>query len=189
MIDPAFLRSKFEQASAYNPYVATGTPAQQQAWAAFRDRAGLTPAQRSLVAGFTRPIRALVVSGVWCGDCVQQVPFIDAIDRAATALTARYLDRDQHADLSERLMLCGGLRVPVVLILNEDFDVLAVEGDRSLARYRALAARQLGASCPLPGAPVPDDEVAATRQDWVDAFERAHLMARLSTKLRARYGD
>lgn len=189
MIDPAFLRSKFEQASGYDPYVATGTPAQQQAWAAFRDRADLTPAQRSLVAGFTRPIHALVVSGVWCGDCVQQVPFVDAIDRAATALTARYLDRDQHADLSERLMLCGGLRVPVVLILNEDFDVLAVEGDRSLARYRALAARQLGASCPLPGAPVPDDEVAATRQDWVDAFERAHLMARLSTKLRARYGD
>lgn len=86
-------------------------------------------------------------------------------------------------------MLCGGLRVPVVLILNEDFDVLSVEGDRSLARYRALAARQLGPACPLPGAPVPDDEVAATRQDWVDAFERAHLMARLSTKLRQRYAD
>lgn len=189
MIDPALLRSKFDQAMPYEAYVATGTPAQQQAWAAFRARADLTAHQRSLVGAFTRPVRILVVSGVWCGDCVQQVPFIDAIDRDAPAVSARYLDRDIHADLAQRLMLCGGLRVPVVLILNEDFDVLSVEGDRSLARYRALAARQLGASCPLPGAPIPEDEVAATRQDWVDALERAHLMARLSTKLRARYGD
>ena len=70
--------------------------------------------------------------------------------------------RNGLADLAERLKICGGLRVPVVLILNEDFDVLSVEGDRTLSRYRALAARQLGPSCPLPGAPVPDDEVAAT---------------------------
>lgn len=189
MIDPDFLRAKSDQAHSYDAYVATGKPEHQNPWAAFRARADLTEPQRSLVAGFVRPLHALVVSGTWCGDCVQQVPFIDAIDRASDRLTARYLDRDEHADLAERLKICGGLRVPVVLILNEDFDVLSVEGDRTLSRYRALAARQLGPSCPLPGAPVPDDEVAATRQDWVDAFERAHLMARLSTKLRQRYQD
>ncbi len=189
MIDPAFLRSKFEAALPYERYVATGTPGHQAAWTAFRARAGLTDAQRRLVGAFVRPLPTLVVSGTWCGDCVQQIPFVDAIDEASPTVTARYLDRDEHPDLAERVMLCGGLRVPVVLILNEDFDVLSVEGDRSLARYRALAARQLGPACPLPGAPVPDDEVAATRQDWVDAFERAHLMARLSTKLRQRYAD
>jgi hypothetical protein len=189
MIDPAFLRSKFGQAHPYDAYVTTGKPAHREAWAAFRARADLTGPQQALIGSFIRPLNALVISGTWCGDCVQQVPFIDAIDAASARLTARYLDRDEHADLSERLMICGGLRVPVVLILNEDFDVLSIEGDRTLSRYRALAARQLGASCPLPGAPVPDDEVAATRQDWVDAFERAHLMARLSTKLRQRHGD
>lgn len=189
MIDPDFLRDKFEQALSYETYVKAGKPEHRKAWADFRARAGLTPAQATLAAGFTRRMPVLVVSGTWCGDCVQQVPFVDTIGVAAPGVEARYLDRDEHPDLAERVMLCGGLRVPVVLILNEDFDVLSVEGDRSLARYRALAARQLGASCPLPGSPVPDDEVAATRQDWLDAFERAHLMARLSTKLRARYGD
>jgi hypothetical protein len=189
MIEPSFLASKFAQALAYDAYVASGKPEHQRAWAAFRERANLTPAQAGLVGAFVRRLPVLVVSGTWCGDCVQQIPFIDAIDRAGPTVEARYLDRDTHAELSSRLMLCGGLRVPVVLILNEDFDILSVEGDRTLARYRALAARQLGPSCPLPGAPVPDDEVAATRRDWVDAFERAHLMARLSTKLRARHGD
>lgn len=189
MIEPAFLASKFAQALAYDPYVATAKPDHQKAWAAFRERSDLTPDQAALVGAFVRRIPVLVVSGTWCGDCVQQIPFIGAIDRAGPTIEARYLDRDLHPDLSSRMMLCGGLRVPVVLILNEDFDVLSMEGDRTLSRYRAIAARQLGASCPLPGAPVSADEVAATRQDWVDAFERAHLMARLSTKLRARHGD
>ncbi len=189
MIEPSFLESKFREALPYEGYVGKGKPEHQRAWTAFRTRADLTPAQEALVGGFVRRLPVLVVSGTWCGDCVQQIPFIDAIDRAGPTVEARYLDRDLHADLSSRLMLCGGLRVPVVLILNEDFDILSVEGDRTLSRYRALAARQLGASCPLPGGSVPDDEVAATRQDWVDAFERAHLMARLSTKLRTKYED
>ncbi len=189
MLEPAFLKLKFGQALDYQAYVATGKAEHQKAWAEFRRRADLETEQTALVGSFVRRLPVLVVSGTWCGDCVQQIPFIDAIDRAGPCVEARYLDRDEHPDLSSRLMLCGGLRVPVVLILNEDFDVLAVEGDRTLARYRALAARQLGPSCPLPGAPVPPDEVAATRQDWVEAFERAHLMARLSTKLRARHAD
>jgi thiol-disulfide isomerase/thioredoxin len=188
-IDNATLGSKFAAGLTYGDYAATGTETQRAAWDAFRARAGLTDAQHTLVASFVRRLNILVVSGVWCGDCVQQVPFIDAIAQASDKVTARYLDRDEHPDLAEKVKLCGGLRVPVVLILNEDFDLLAFEGDRTLSRYRALAAKQLGASCPVPGAPVPDDEVAATRQDWVDAVERAHLMARLSTKLRQRYGD
>ncbi|MBZ0171555.1 MAG: hypothetical protein K8E66_04175, partial [Phycisphaerales bacterium] len=77
----------------------------------------------------------------------------------------------------------------VVLFLNEDFDFLSLYGDRSLSRYRALAARQLGASCPLPGAPVDGAEARATCQDWLNELERVHLLCRLSPKLRARHGD
>ncbi len=73
--------------------------------------------------------------------------------------------------------------------MNEDFDFLALVCDRTLSRYRAMAQRNLGASCPLPGAPVDGRELAQTRRDWVDEFERAHLICRLSTKLRARHED
>jgi hypothetical protein len=86
-------------------------------------------------------------------------------------------------------MICGGRRVPTVLFLNEDFEFVSILGDRSLTRYRAMAAKQLGASCPLPGAPVPADEIAATRQDWLNEFERVQLVLRLSPKLRERYND
>lgn len=190
MLTPEFLRSKFEAGLSYNEYVASGSANHQQAWNTFRAGLSLTDDQRGLLGGFERKLHVIVSSGTWCGDCVQQVPMIDLIASAAPErVEARYLDRDEHADLAEKIMLCGGLRVPVVLILNEDFDLLALEGDRTLARYRALAAKQLGASCPLPGAPVPPEEVEATLQDWTDAFERTHLMARLSTKLRQRHAD
>ena len=112
------------------------------------------------------------------------------IERAnPSKFRVRVVDRDKRLDLADELLICEGRRVPVGVMMNEDFDQLFVVGDRVLARYRAMAARQLGASCPLPGAPVPDDEIAATLQDWVDEAERAHLICRMSTKLRARHGD
>jgi len=190
MIETDFLRAKYQQAHSYDDYKATGTDSQQRAWADFRAR--VTPGQvhQTLLAGFTRRMHLLVSSGMWCGDCVQQVPMLDAIANLRPDLIGlRIVDRDEHMDLAERLMINDGLRVPVVVFLNEDFDFVSAKGDRTLSRYRAIASRQLGASCPLPGAPVPDDEIAATLQDWVDETERAQLICRLSTKLRARHGD
>lgn len=105
------------------------------------------------------------------------------------AIRLRLVDRDQHADLARQVMICGGLRVPTALFLNEDFEFVALAGDQVLARFRAKAQAKLGAACPLPGAPVPADEIAATLQDWVDEVERAHLLCRLSPKLRQRHGD
>lgn len=190
MLTPDIVKAKFDKALPYEQYLATGKPGEQDNWKAFDARVTITPAQRTLLASFTRRVNILMVSGTWCGDCVQQVPMLAHIERAnPDKVKLRLVDRDQHMDLAEPLKLCGGLRVPVGLLLNEDFDVLALIGDRTLSRYRAMAARQLGPSCPLPGAPVPADEIAATLQDWVNQVEWAHLMCRLSTKLRQRHGD
>lgn len=190
MLSPEYLKSKFDAGHSYDDYVATGSDSHRQSWGDFQGRVSLTDAQRQTIDGFKRSFHAVVISGVWCGDCSQQVPILKHIeDAAGDLLTVRYLDRDTHMDLAEKVMICGGLRVPVCLLLNEDFDFLALAGDRVLSRYRAMAAKNLGASCPLPGAPVPADEIAATVQDWVNEFERAHLMCRLSTKLRTRHGD
>ena len=190
MIETSFLRAKYEAGLPYDDYVATGSSGHQRAWAEFRGHVQTTSSHAELFAGFTRRMHVLVVSGTWCGDCVQQVPMLDAIAALRPDLIGlRVLDRDAHMDLAERLVINDGLRVPVVLFLNEEFDFVSMYGDRTLTRYRAIAERQLGASCPLPGAPVPADEIAGTLQDWIDQAERAQLVCRLSTKLRARHGD
>ncbi len=185
-----FLAGKFQAALSYEQYLQTGTDEQKRRWQQVYEAAQLTPAQAHFLAGFTREMRILVVSGIWCGDCVQQCPLLQ---RAAEAnprrIDLRLLDRDVHRDLSERLRINGGDRVPVVLFLAEDHELCGIYGDRTLSRYRALAARQLGPSCPT-GLMVPDqDELSATLQDWIDEIERMQLMLRLSARLRQKHGD
>jgi hypothetical protein len=120
---------------------------------------------------------------------VQQGPLIQRIADATDRIDLRWLDRDEHIDLAERLQINQGTRVPVVLFLAEDHELVSIYGDRTLTRYRAMAAKQLAAACPLPGAPVPDDELRGTLQDWLDEFERVQLLLRLSGRLRQKHGD
>jgi thiol-disulfide isomerase/thioredoxin len=190
MLTPDLLRASFEKGLGYDQYVASGSLDQQQSWRAFGAKVALTPAQQELLAAMARRLNILVISGTWCGDCVQQVPMLDAIARAnPKTLQLRLVDRDEHKGLSDAVKICGGNRVPTVLFLNEDFEFLGLYGDKSLSRLRAQAQKALGAACMLPGASVASDELGATLQDWVSEVERAHLIARLSPRLRQRYGD
>jgi hypothetical protein len=190
MLTPEIFRSHFARALPYDAYVATAKPHESDKWRSSHASLRLTAAQSALLGSFTRDILILATSGTWCGDCAVQVPMLDHIQRASNGkVRLRLAPRDDHMELVEQLMICGGHRVPTVYFLNEDFDPLVVYGDKSLARLRGAAKRQLGASCEVPGAPQPADELAATLQDWVDQTERAHLIARLSTKLRERYQD
>lgn len=190
MLTAEYLKSKFEQGLSYESYVATGSPEQVRAWGAVHARVALTPAERQLVASFSRGLNVLVSSGIWCGDCSAQCPMLDHIAKANPGVLAlRFVDRDVHRDLSDQIKVCGGNRVPTVLFLSEDFEFCGLSTDKSLSRLRALAAKSLAASCPLPGAETPSDELAATLRDWVDDFEKMHLLVRLSPKLRQRHGD
>lgn len=190
MIDVKSVAGKFEAALSYDNYVATGTEEQRRRWRQVYDAARLTSNQRELAASFTREMRVLIVSGIWCGDCVQQCPLMQRIAEANPAkIHLRLLDRDEHKELSSRLKINGGDRVPVVVLAAEDFEVCAVAGDRTLARYRQLARKLLGAACPIAIGPPDADEMAATLGDWVGEFERVQWMLRLSTRLRQKHGD
>ena len=185
-----FLSTKFERALPYDRYLLSGTEEQRRRWQQVHEAAGLTAAQRQLVGGFVRRMNVLVVSGIWCGDCVQQCPLIERIAEAnRERIDLRFVDRDEHRDLAEQVRINGGDRVPVTIFMAEDFETCSVFGDRTISRYRALARKQLGPACPT-GIGGPDqDELAATTQDWLDEFERVQLMLRLSARLRQKHGD
>ena len=145
MVTPELLRDTFSQGLPYDAYVATGSPDQQRAWSAMHGRVGLTADQRTLLGTFVRAMPVLVSSGTWCGDCVQQCPMFDHIAKAAPGIIdLRFIDRDQHRGLTDQIKICGGLRVPTAVFMNEDFEFVSILGDRSLTRYRAIAARSLG---------------------------------------------
>jgi thiol-disulfide isomerase/thioredoxin len=190
MLKTDFITEKFNAGLSYDDYLATGKPEQQEAWTGIYNQVQLTADQRKLIAGFTREMHVIISSGIWCGDCVQQGPLLQRIAEANTnCIKLVWLDRDEHADLAEQLKINAGLRVPVAVFAAEDNEGVSIFGDRTITRYRAIAAKQLGASCPLPGGPVPTKELQATMQDWLDEFERVQLLLRLSGRLREKHGD
>lgn len=142
-----------------------------------------------LLHSFTREMKVIVLSGIWCGDCTAQGPILAQIAGASSAIELRWLDRDEAIELSNQVKINAGNRVPTVIFMAEDFEAVSVLGDRTLSRYRAIAKRQLGASCDIPGAPIPQDEMQENIQDWVDEFERVQLLLRLSPRFRQKHGD
>ena len=79
--------------------------------------------------------------------------------------------------------------MPVLVFLSDDGQFVGLYGDRTLAKYRRMAADQLGASCPT-GLVAPDTALtAAVVGEWLDEFERVQLLLRLSPRLRQLYGD
>lgn len=194
MLTSLLLMDKFDKGSTYEDYLAGATPEQQEAWRSVHGQTALTKSQRSILESFTRRMLVICLSGAWCGDCAAQGPMLARIAEANPRMIhLRWLDRDEHRDLAEKVTICGGLRVPTVIFMDEDAEFCGLLGDRTLARYRAIAAKKLGAACPLPWAEsmlaAEDGASAQTLQEWVNEFERVQLMLRLSPRLREKYGD
>jgi hypothetical protein len=162
---------------------------QRRRWNSVFGEIELSESQKSLLAGFQRDMLVAVVTGAWCGDCIQQCPMFEAFAKQSPRLQIRYFDRDDHADLADELSICGGRRVPSVLFMAEDGTPCGRYGDRTLAKYRDSAASLTGAACPTGLVPQGQTLQKAVLQEWLDQFERVQLMLRLSPRLRQLHGD
>ena len=181
------LQRWFERGSTYDTYL-EDSGGRAQPWHAIGEQVSVAE-HEALLHSFTRDMKVIVLSGIWCGDCSAQGPILEKIANASPAIELRWLDRDEAIELSNHVKINAGNRVPTVIFMAEDFEPVAVLGDRTLSRYRAIAKRQLGASCDIPGAPIAQDELKENIQDWVNEFERVQLLLRLSARLRQKHGD
>jgi len=166
-----------------------GSASDRSRWAAAQAAITLTDAQKQLLGRFARETNVLVLAGAWCGDCVAQCPAFDRFAEAAPVLKVRYLDRDEHADVQRALQVNGGDRVPVAVFFSEDGFEVARYGERTLARYRQLAAQLGGESCATGLVSKTDPVAVQVVQDWLDEFERVQWILRLSPRLRRKHGD
>ena len=181
--------AQFDDGLGYESFLAKfGTEEHRRRWATVHAAIRLTDAQRELLAGFRRPMKVLCLA-VLVRRLRESVPDFRPFRALAPATEIRYFDRDAAADLADQLKICGGSRVPVLIFLSEDGQFVGLYGDRTLAKYRRMAADQLGASCPT-GLVVPDTTLtAAVVGEWLDEFERVQLLLRLSPRLRQLHGD
>jgi len=181
---------KFTEGLGYNDFLQKyGNAEQQRRWENFHGEVHLTEAQQDLLNSFTRNMKVIVFAGAWCGDCVNQCPIFDHFAAQNENIEVRYFDRDDNPDLAERLTICGGNRVPVVLFLSEDGQQTGMYGDRTISKYRDVAGSLDGATCPT-GLVAPDQSLTQqVVQDWLNEFERIQLILRTSGRLRELHGD
>jgi hypothetical protein len=182
--------AKFDEGLSYHDFLERhGGDHDRRRWAAVHAEVALSDAQKELLRSFRREMKVLVMAGAWCGDCVNQCPIFDRFAAETERIRLRFFDRDAHADLTGLLQTCGAARVPAVLFLSEDDHVCGRYGDRTLAKYRQMAAGLGGAACPS-GINAPGDTLLAqVTQEWLDEFERIQLMLRTSGRLREKHGD
>jgi len=182
--------AKFAAGLAYADFLTThGTGEHRRRWDDLHARVRLSTDQQSLTASFKREMKVLCLAGTWCGDCVNQCPIFDHFAAANQRIVVRYFDRDTHPDLTAELKVCGGARVPVVVFVSEDGFEVGRYGDRTLSKYRKLAADQFGPACPTGLVPPEQQLLEAVTQDWLDEFERAQLILRTSARLRQKHDD
>lgn len=184
------LFAKYAEALPLPEFLAKyGTATDKTRWERAAAETWLTDAQRALLGKFTRKMPVLVLAGAWCGDCVSQCPAFERFAEAAPVIQPRYLDRDHYADVQAALTINGGNRVPVAVFFSEDGQEVARYGERTLARYRQLAAQLVGESCATGHVSAADPVHQQVAQDWLNEFERVQWILRLSPRLRKIHGD
>lgn len=178
-------RRWFSEASPYETYLSESDPLKAGRWRAIEEKLPPLDSLRSgRLRGHHRALHVLMVSGVWCGDCVRQGPMIRQIVAASDPeVELRLVDRDQDPALRDEVRILGAMRVPVVVFLSEDFFEVGRFGDRMLQTYRRKAAIETGAACPVPTADLTEEELAREREEWADIVERMILMVRLAPRL------
>lgn len=182
--------AKFEEGLSYAEFLSMyGNEEHQRRWKAVFDEIRLTTAQTDLLASFVRDMKVLCVAGAWCGDCVNQCPIFAHFAAVTPHIQLRFFDRDAHPELAQELGVCGAPRVPAIVFLSEDGHQCGRYGDRTLSKYRQVASGLQGTACPTGIAPPPGAELAAVVQDWLDEFERIHLILRTSGRLRKLHND
>ncbi len=184
-------REVFARALAWDAWLDSGDLAETMAWRQEFAAVALPDGAARVVGAFTRRLNILSLSGLWCSDSMRTGAILARIAEAAPLVDLRFVERDAAGALMERHRVAGARRVPATLILSEDFFLVDVVGDRSLAHYRAAAVRTLGDAAPPALAPATagDAVTRASMAELLDRLERAHLLLRLAPMLRRRHGD
>ena len=187
---PVDWQSVYQQAQPYDAFLeAYASEKDASRWAASLAAAELSETQKELLAGFPRRMHLLCLTGTWCGDCVESCPIFRQFELACPNIELRFIDRDASEQVKAALTIVGASRVPQTVVLSEDFLIVDRLGDRTLSKYRDMAARISGAACST-GLIIPGDPLRlSVIQDWLDELERCQLVLRTSPTLRDRHGD
>ncbi len=88
-------------------------------------------ARDPLPAGETRKL--LVIAEDWCGDASNTVPVLARWADETPGLDLRIIRRDEYPAVMDRYLTGGSRSIPIVIVLDEDFEELGHWGPRPAA--------------------------------------------------------
>jgi glutaredoxin len=135
---------------------------------------------------FTRlrePLRVLVLSEDWCGDCTDNVPILDRIAQETGKLDVRILQRDEHLDVADQFLKDGKFRsVPTVIFLDEQMTPIGTFIERPEAVTSLRAERRADVFREHPEFGSPDAPASELPDETRAALSTALAESRASTR-------
>ncbi len=125
------MKKRFEGAKALSDFIA-GAEQNREMWRSIYARASVHDDILELARQLPAKRHLLVLVEDWCGDAFNSVPWLARLaDAVADKLELRVLRRDENLDLmDEHLSPTGGRAIPVVLVLDENFQEIGWWGSR-----------------------------------------------------------
>lgn len=105
----------------------------------------------------TRPLKLLAIAEDWCMDASSTIPALARLSEAAPHVELRILLRDQHPDVMNRYLTDGARSIPIVIVLDADFNELGHWGPRP---------RELQAWAMANKAALPKEERLREQRKW-----------------------
>jgi len=123
------MRERFEAGVEFRDFLAT-VESHKTLWHQIYERAELPPEIRESAASISGRWHFLALAEDWCGDAVHVLPYLARLEETFPGLQLRILTREENPDLMESHLTNGTRSIPVVMILDEDFDEVAWWGPR-----------------------------------------------------------
>lgn len=81
----------------------------------------------------------LVFLESWCADGAQTIPVLNKIAEASENIDLNIILRDEHSELMDNFLTNGTRSIPKLVILDEDLEVLATWGPRTIPATKMAA--------------------------------------------------
>ncbi len=125
------MKKRFEGAKRLSDFMASAEQ-NREMWQSIHARASVNDDILELARQLPAKRHLLVLVEDWCGDAFNSVPWLARLaDAVADKLELRVLRRDENLDLMDaHLSPTGGRAIPVVMVLDENFQEIGWWGSR-----------------------------------------------------------
>jgi hypothetical protein len=135
MTETITLRERYLGAPEFDEMLATAET-NAELWAAVWRRARVPDEFVQRVAALGRAWHLLVLSEDWCGDAVNAVPIVAKLVELSPNVDLRVLARDENPDLMDTHLTGTSRSIPVVIVLDEEFQEQGWWGPRPAGLQR-----------------------------------------------------